>query len=202
MFNTLEKFTATCIALLLLAGCQTLSNIIPDALLAPEPPATILAEVAPQSAEATAEVIATPRTAEEQLTELARITSSPAPALTLGKGDVLSVSVYDEPDLTSEALTVRPDGKIAFPLVGQLQVEGRTVAGAEDATPPNSPAIELGVGVRAFVLHRKEALRGVTHQDRAPADFHRQAPSHLDVAGFRDDPITRLIHDLLRPARS
>ena len=58
MFNTLEKFTATCIALLLLAGCQTLSNIIPDALLAPEPPATILAEVAPQSAEATAEVFA------------------------------------------------------------------------------------------------------------------------------------------------
>jgi polysaccharide export outer membrane protein len=40
-------------------------------------------------------------------------------------GDILTVSVWKEEDLTTEAL-VRPDGKFSFPLVGDIQAAGQT----------------------------------------------------------------------------
>lgn len=43
----------------------------------------------------------------------------------LGIGDVVQVSVWRNPDL-SVSVTVRPDGKISVPLVGDLHVDGRS----------------------------------------------------------------------------
>jgi len=43
----------------------------------------------------------------------------------LGPEDVLEISVWKEEDLQREVL-VRPDGKISFPLVGDLHAEGKT----------------------------------------------------------------------------
>jgi len=40
--------------------------------------------------------------------------------IVLGVGDVLSINVYGQPDLNTEA-TVRPDGTITMPLVGDLK---------------------------------------------------------------------------------
>ena len=45
---------------------------------------------------------------------------------TLLPGDELEISVWQEPDLQREVL-VRPDGRISFPLVGDVPVVGRTV---------------------------------------------------------------------------
>jgi polysaccharide export outer membrane protein len=42
-------------------------------------------------------------------------------------GDVLSISVWKEPDLQGPVL-VRPDGGFSFPLVGQIDARGKTVA--------------------------------------------------------------------------
>lgn len=42
----------------------------------------------------------------------------------LGVEDKLSISVWKEPDL-SKTVTIRPDGKITFPLVGDVQAAGR-----------------------------------------------------------------------------
>ena len=50
-----------------------------------------------------------------------------ASAPRLGKSDVLSISVYDEQDLSVRGIPVRPDGKISFPLIGDVQAEGLTV---------------------------------------------------------------------------
>jgi polysaccharide export outer membrane protein len=44
----------------------------------------------------------------------------------LQPGDVVSISVWKEPDLTSELL-VRPDGAITMPLAGQIVAAGHTV---------------------------------------------------------------------------
>jgi polysaccharide export outer membrane protein len=46
---------------------------------------------------------------------------------TVKPGDVLSISVWKEPDLQGPAL-VRPDGSFSFPLVGEVNARGRTVA--------------------------------------------------------------------------
>ena len=44
----------------------------------------------------------------------------------IGPEDILNIYIWKEPDLTQE-VTVMPDGKISFPLVGEIQAEGRTV---------------------------------------------------------------------------
>ena len=54
--------------------------------------------------------------------------SSPALAQNyqLGPGDVLEISVWGYEDLQVKEIAVRPDGMIAFPLVGEVQAAGLT----------------------------------------------------------------------------
>lgn len=44
----------------------------------------------------------------------------------IGPTDILNIYVWKEPDLTQD-VTVLPDGKITFPLIGEIQAEGQTV---------------------------------------------------------------------------
>ena len=44
----------------------------------------------------------------------------------LQPGDILEISVWQDENLQREAM-VRPDGKISFPLVGDVQAQGRTI---------------------------------------------------------------------------
>jgi polysaccharide biosynthesis/export protein len=44
----------------------------------------------------------------------------------IGAEDVLSISVWREPDLSVRELVVRPDGKISLPLVNDIQASGTT----------------------------------------------------------------------------
>ena len=46
--------------------------------------------------------------------------------VTLGAGDVLEIRFFNTPEL-NQTQTVRPDGKIALPLIHEVNVEGRTV---------------------------------------------------------------------------
>ncbi|MEW5802584.1 MAG: polysaccharide biosynthesis/export family protein [bacterium] len=48
------------------------------------------------------------------------------PSYTIGIEDILEISVWREPNLTKQ-VAVRPDGKISFPFVGELQAAGVTV---------------------------------------------------------------------------
>jgi polysaccharide export outer membrane protein len=57
--------------------------------------------------------------------KLAQIPRHDAPYL-VGVDDVLAVSVWHEADL-SRSVSVRPDGKISLPLLGEVQASGRTV---------------------------------------------------------------------------
>ena len=49
----------------------------------------------------------------------------------LGPGDIVDVSVFGQADLT-RTLTVRPDGKISLPLIGEIQATGLTPAQLAD----------------------------------------------------------------------
>lgn len=46
----------------------------------------------------------------------------------IGGYDVLSITVYDEKDLTSDAIRVSADGFISFPLIGRIHVADKTTA--------------------------------------------------------------------------
>lgn len=49
-------------------------------------------------------------------------------AYRIAPGDVLAISVYGEKDMDQPQLVVPPDGKISFPLVGNVMVGGKTTA--------------------------------------------------------------------------
>lgn len=122
--------------LLLLGGCTSTR---------PGPHQTPLEGPAPHE-----EVIELPeQSVEEQLAELERLQNESFYVPTLGRGDVIDVAVYDEPDLTIEGIPIRPDGKISFPLVGDLQAEGLTV------TELNQ---QLAEGLEKFILSPKVSV--------------------------------------------
>ncbi|MBW2108857.1 MAG: polysaccharide biosynthesis/export family protein [Deltaproteobacteria bacterium] len=54
------------------------------------------------------------------------------PEFLLGPGDLLEVSVWKDEAL-SRQVVVRPDGKISFPLIGDIVAQGRTVAQLREA---------------------------------------------------------------------
>ena len=66
---------------------------------------------------------------------------SPISDYTIGTGDVLSISVWNNEALT-RAVTVLPDGKIHFPLIGEIVAGGKTLAALEK---------ELKTKLHAFV---------------------------------------------------
>jgi polysaccharide export outer membrane protein len=80
---------------------------------------------------------------DEQLTALGRAVAETSAVPRIGKSDVLNISVYDEPDLSVAEIPVRPDGRISFPLVGDVQAEGLTV---------DELAASLTERLRQFVL--------------------------------------------------
>src|SRR5450631_290498 len=49
------------------------------------------------------------------------------PEYKLHPGDKVVVGVYDDPKLLPQEITVTPDGKISYPLVGELVVGNKTV---------------------------------------------------------------------------
>ena len=49
-----------------------------------------------------------------------------SPAYRIGSNDILNIHVWQEPELTRD-VTVTPDGRITFPLIGNVIAQGRTV---------------------------------------------------------------------------
>jgi len=94
--------------------------------VATTPASTGPASAAPTAAPAAA-APAPPRTAAVVApTTPARATNTPTqPEYRIGSGDKLQINVYKEADL-SQALQVRPDGRITMPLVGDLAAAGQT----------------------------------------------------------------------------
>ena len=68
-----------------------------------------------------------PRGPVSELDRPPQTQASAAPEFRLGTGDVLSVSVWKNPDL-SVRVPIRPDGYITVPLVGDVLAGGRTPA--------------------------------------------------------------------------
>ena len=81
----------------------------------------------------------------------------------LQPGDVVNVSVWREPDL-DRTLLVRPDGGISFPLAGELQAAGTSVAQLSDTlavklsqfipSPVVTVTLQENLGNRIYVTGR------------------------------------------------
>ena len=75
---------------------------------------------------------------------------SPSPGLageyTVGPGDVLEISVWGHQEYAPILYTVRPDGRISYPLVGEIDVSGCS---------PNQVAVTLQEALKQYLLAPK-----------------------------------------------
>ena len=108
----------------------------------------------------------------------------------IGNDDVLSISVWKEPDLT-KAVPVRSDGKISLPLVGELQATGKTPLQLEDDITEKLKSFittpEVNVIVQQVNSRKFNVLGEVSH----PGSFALTASTTIMDAiaiagGFRD----------------
>ncbi len=69
-------------------------------------------------------------------------------------GDVLDISVWQIPDLSRPEFIVRPDGKISFPLIGDVKAEALTLTQLDDAITEKLKsyikAPEVSIMIRGF----------------------------------------------------
>ncbi len=59
--------------------------------------------------------------------------ASGADSYHINPGDILQVFVWNEKDLSREAIAVQPDGRLNYPLVGEVQAGGKTSSEVSDA---------------------------------------------------------------------
>lgn len=75
----------------------------------------------------------------------------PVDGYLIGPGDVLSISVWQNPDLT-RVVPVLPDGTISFPLLGELKVSDLSVAQLtkklQEELEPYTPEPQLSIEVQ------------------------------------------------------
>jgi len=69
----------------------------------------------------------------------------------IGAGDVLQIVVWKEPDASVPSVVVRPDGKIALPLVKEIEVAGLTPVEAEHRLTEKLQKLIVGADVTVIV---------------------------------------------------
>jgi polysaccharide export outer membrane protein len=101
-----------------------------------------------------------------------------SPGYLLQPGDMLQVAVWKETELTAEVL-IRPDGGMSFPLAGELQAAGHTVAELtamlEKRIRAYEPDAVVTVGVKAAAGNRVYVIGKVVR----PGDFPLNRPTDV-----------------------
>ena len=104
----------------------------------------------------------------------------------LSREDVIEVSVWKEPEL-SRQVPIRPDGKIALPLVGEMQAEGKTPKALEsEITKALQPLVRdprVSVIVRDVNGRRVYVTGMVTHPGSFPLRSDLNVLQALALAG-------------------
>jgi polysaccharide export outer membrane protein len=127
--------------------------------------------------------------------------------LVLGVGDVIGINVWDQKELNTEA-TIRPDGTITMPLVGDMKAVGETPTELREKIKTSLAAFvkmgsagnEVTVAVRSWRSYRFTIEGEVTKAGVFTADQYVTVAEALAMAGglsrfARHDEIRVLRHD-------
>ena len=88
----------------------------------------------------------------------------------LGPEDAIEISVWKEPDLTKQ-LVVRPDGKITYPLIGEVQASGQTVKQLQAEILKRLEKFVTDAHVTVILLKAQNYKIYVTGKVNRPGDF-------------------------------
>jgi polysaccharide export outer membrane protein len=126
--------------------------------------------------------------------------------LVLGVGDVVGINVWDQKDLNTES-TIRPDGTITMPLVGDIKAVGETPTALKEKIKTQlanflkmGAGNEVTVAVRSWRSYRFTINGEVTHPGVFTGDQYVTVAEALAMAGgvsrfARRDEIRLLRHD-------
>ncbi len=96
----------------------------------------------------------------------------------LGPEDAIEISVWKEPDLT-KTLVVRPDGKISYPLVGEIQAAGMTVKQLQDEISKRLGKFVTDANVTVILVKTQYYKIFVTGKVNKPGDFVLGRPTDV-----------------------
>ncbi|MBI5788218.1 MAG: polysaccharide biosynthesis/export family protein, partial [Candidatus Schekmanbacteria bacterium] len=88
----------------------------------------------------------------------------------LGPEDVIEISVWKEPELTKQ-IVVRPDGKITYPLIGEIQAAGLTVKDLQKEISKRLEKFVTDANVTVILLKAQHYKIYVTGKVNKPGDF-------------------------------
>lgn len=109
--------------------------------------------------------------------------------LVLGVSDVISINVWEQKDLNTEA-TIRPDGTITMPLVGDLKAAGETPTSLKETIKKRlqdfvklSTGSEITVAVKAWRSYKFRISGEVQKEGVYTADDYVTVADALAMAG-------------------
>jgi polysaccharide export outer membrane protein len=88
----------------------------------------------------------------------------------LGPEDVIEVSVWKEPDMT-KTLIVQPDGKIFYPLIGEVRAVGKTVKELQEEISKRLEKFVTDAAVTVILLKTQHYKFFVTGKVNKPGEY-------------------------------
>jgi len=88
----------------------------------------------------------------------------------LGPEDAIEISVWKEPELTKQAV-VRPDGKVSYPLIGEIQAAGLTVNDLQKEISKRLEKFVTDANVTVILVKAQYYKIYVTGKVNKPGDF-------------------------------
>ncbi len=116
-----------------------------------------------------------PLAAEEAVT---RVDEDPSETYAIGPGDVLEISVWKNPELTS-TVPVRPDGRISVPLLGDVQAAGMTPLALKQTLTDGYKEYVTAPGVSVVVKEIHSRKIYVTGEVATPGVYDLQPRAKL-----------------------
>ncbi len=109
----------------------------------------------------------------------------------IAPSDVLEISVYGEEALTKGELVVRPDGKVSFPLIGDIQAAGKTTTQVKEAVEKKAKVFIPGAIANVSVTQLTSLQYYVLGKVAKPGMFNVSKPiTVLQALALAGGPIT------------
>src|SRR6056297_1151574 len=105
----------------------------------------------------------------------AQNTKAGAKAYELGVGDVLNIFVYEEPEI-SQTVTVRSDGRISLPLVGDILAAGQTPEGLAGKIADKLERFIDAPNVTVILAESRPKVYYMLGQVEAPGEYDISRP--------------------------
>lgn len=131
-----------------------------------------------------------PKANDAQAPAVAKGTQENDPDYVIGSEDVVAINVWHEPEM-SRAMTVRPDGKISLPLIGEVVAEGKTPKQLQGELSKKLAELIKNPDVTVIVQEIRSQKFNVLGEVQKPGVFPLTKPmTVLDAialaGGFRD----------------